>query len=164
MSLNVSSDVFFCFITFNNMMQDRISFVTKLFISPYYTHLNCLFATLQSNFIIATDGSANDGKGSFGWVIANSDGNVIVTGQGTAFGDNISSFRCEAYGILAALCFILQLHQYYHLHTTSSGGVIARVCYKDSTQIGPIYPTPTDTSWQNTTSNTQLHTPSSSCP
>ena len=96
-------------LTLNRWEQELIKLHT------FHTNFNCLLATLQSNFTIATDGSANDGKGSFGWVIANSDGNVIVTGQGTAFGDNISSFRCEGYGILAALRFILQLHQYYHL-------------------------------------------------
>ena len=80
-----------------------------------HSDLESMFAALHSRFIIATDGSANEGKGSFGWVIATSDdGAIVATGQGTAFGENISSFRCEAYGILAALQFILHIHYYYH--------------------------------------------------
>ena len=80
-----------------------------------HSNLESLFATLHSKLIIATDGSTNEGIGSFGWVIATSDnGTMVATGQGTAFGDNISSFRCEAYGLLAVLQFILHTHYYYH--------------------------------------------------
>ena len=56
-----------------------------------------------NNIIIATDGSKKHRKGSFGWIISTTKGYTIATGSGTAFGFDILSFRCEAYGILAAL-------------------------------------------------------------
>ena len=65
--------------------------------------------------LIATDGSEKLGKGSYGWVLANLSGSILATGQGTAYGHCISSFCCEAYGILAATRFILRLRQFYHL-------------------------------------------------
>ena len=74
-------------------------------------------ATTLTNhpIIIASDGSEAQGKGSCGWVISSMSGDVIAQGAGTAFGSKISSFRCEAYGILAATRFILRLRYYYHL-------------------------------------------------
>ena len=65
--------------------------------------------------LIATDGSDEHGKGSYGWVLASPDGTVFARGAGAAYGLTMSSFRCEAYGILSALCFILHLQRYYHL-------------------------------------------------
>ena len=74
---------------------------------------NTLQQTNQS-FTIATDGSEQNGKGSYGWIISTIAGHTIATGSGTAYGYDISSFRCEAYGILAALRFILHIRRYFH--------------------------------------------------
>ena len=68
-----------------------------------------------NNIIIATDGSENNGKGSYGWIICTTAGHTIATGSGTSFGFAILSFRCEAYGILAALRFIIHLLRYHHV-------------------------------------------------
>ena len=84
-------------------------------------HFNLVYPTintithLQENFLIATDGSEQNAKGSFGWVLSTESGSIFASGQGTAFGAEISSFRCEAYGILAALQFIIILRHYYHI-------------------------------------------------
>ena len=70
---------------------------------------------ISTDIIIASDGSVRDQTGSFGWVITDTNGQIIVTGSGTAFGYDITSFRSEAYGILAPLRFLYQLQCYYSL-------------------------------------------------
>ena len=70
---------------------------------------------LSHPYIIATDGSDEHGKGSFGWVLSNPTGIVFASGQGTAYGSSMSSFRAEAYGILSVSRFILHLHRFYHI-------------------------------------------------
>ena len=67
-----------------------------------------------SNLTIASDGSVDNDRGSFGWVIT-FEHSILATGFGTAFGLTISSFRSEAYGILAALRFIYNIQLYHHL-------------------------------------------------
>ena len=83
-----------------------------------HLHTDIVIEHLHHNFIIATDGSEQDNKGSFGWVLSTATGTMLATGQGTAFGHRISSFRCESYGILAALHFIINLRRFYHTPTT----------------------------------------------
>ena len=51
---------------------------------------------------IATDGSVIDQKASFGYVIASSSHQRLVTGRGPVLGAHPSSFRAELYGSLAA--------------------------------------------------------------
>ena len=63
---------------------------------------------------LATDGSHKDNRGSYGWILATSDGTYLAEGSGTAYGATMTSFRCEAYGILSALRFLLLLRQHYH--------------------------------------------------
>lgn len=72
-------------------------------------------ASLNRPYIIATDGSKENKKGSYGWVMATDTGEIIAKGNGIAYGSDMTSFRSEAYGILAACHFAIQLHRYYHI-------------------------------------------------
>ena len=65
---------------------------------------------------MASDGSAPTGKGSFAWVLSNTQGTRLAQGQGPVFGRKISSYRAEAYGILAGLRFLRRVQQ---IHTSS---------------------------------------------
>ena len=47
---------------------------------------------------IATDGSAQDGKGSFAWVISNGNGDTIAECKGPVMGAKVTSYRAEGYG------------------------------------------------------------------
>ena len=69
---------------------------------------------LDQPIVIATDGSAESDKGSFGWVLTDASGDIIAQGQGIAYGPDVSSFRCEGYGILAIARFIIRLRYYFH--------------------------------------------------
>ena len=82
----------------------------------FYNHDTITVAGLTNQpHIIATDGSENTGIGSFGWIICSHQGEILASGSGLAYGLHISSFRCEAYAILAALRFIIQLRQHHQL-------------------------------------------------
>ena len=65
--------------------------------------------------LIATDGSKDNGKGSYAWVLATPLGDILAQGWGTVYTYKISSFRCKSYAILAALQFIIQLCCFYFL-------------------------------------------------
>ena len=65
--------------------------------------------------VIASDGSLQQEKGSYGWIISTQDGHTIAQGSGVAYGATLSSFRCKAYGILAPLRLLIQLRTYYSI-------------------------------------------------
>ena len=69
---------------------------------------------------INTNGSKKSGKGSYGWVLTDPSGTILTKVWGTTYGHCISSFCCEAYGILAATRFILCLRQFYHLPSNNN--------------------------------------------
>eukprot|EP00980_Cylindrotheca_fusiformis_P007788 scaffold1667_cov78-Cylindrotheca_fusiformis.AAC.1 len=56
-----------------------------------------------------SDGSEFHQSMTFGWVLADQDGFRMVTGAGPAFGQQASSYRAEAYGMLSLLLFLLHL-------------------------------------------------------
>ena len=56
---------------------------------------------------IASDGSAIDGKGSFGWVISGGAGDILAESKGPVHGATVTLFRAEGYGILSVLRFLL---------------------------------------------------------
>ena len=72
-----------------------------------------LSSTLTTPTIIASDGSVKDARGSFGWVIATLTGQILAKGSGIAFGYEVTSFRSEAYGILAPLRLLYRLQLYF---------------------------------------------------
>ena len=63
---------------------------------------------------IATDGSAPEGKGSFGWVISDTSGTILAQCKGPVFGAKITSYRAEGYGILSVLRFLARMKQVHH--------------------------------------------------
>ena len=80
-------------------------------------YFNCgnILATLSGPIVLASDGSVSDSSGSFGWVAATPTNHILATGYGIAYGLNITSFRSEAYGFLAALRFLYQAQCYYKI-------------------------------------------------
>ena len=82
-------------------------------------HFQCsttdFLAFSTSPILLATDGSVVENHGSFGWVIADQNGRILATGSGIAFGFKVTSFRSEAYGILAPLRLLYRFHCYHHL-------------------------------------------------
>jgi hypothetical protein len=63
--------------------------------------------------LIATDGRAIPMKGSIGFVIADEDGNILLTCFGQPAGNNPLSFRSEICAFLAAIRLVTLLNQYY---------------------------------------------------
>lgn len=59
----------------------------------------------QEKIFIASDGGAIGKRGSFGVVISLQDSTELATIQGSVPGADPKSFRAEAYGLLAAICF-----------------------------------------------------------
>ena len=67
------------------------------------------------SFLVASDGGADleAGKASFGWVIASVDGTIVAQGAGPVFGYLPTSYRAEAYGVLAPTRLILRLTEFF---------------------------------------------------
>ena len=63
----------------------------------------------QQSCVMASDGSAPHGKGSFAWYISTWEGTRIAKCYGPVFGHRISSYRSECYGILSLLCFLYNM-------------------------------------------------------
>jgi hypothetical protein len=63
--------------------------------------------------LIATDGGAILMKGSIGFVIADEDGNILLTCFGQPAGNNPLSFRSEICAFLAVIRLVILLNQYY---------------------------------------------------
>jgi hypothetical protein len=87
-----------------------------------------------SSILLASDGGACPYRASFGSLLA-TDGHILVTAGGHAFGDDPRSFRAEAYGMLAALLLLQHLHTYFQIpmvvsslsHYTDSESLIKRL-------------------------------------
>jgi hypothetical protein len=90
-------------------------------ISQYYTQLEFLTVPIKiyellkttKKVLIATDGGAIPMKGSIGFVIADEDGNILLTCFGQPAGNNPLSFRSEICAFLAAIRLVTLLNQYY---------------------------------------------------
>jgi exonuclease III len=95
---------------------------------PYWASMlisNCTFdqdelrlATLLNtqSLLIASDGGAIPGIGSFGWRAATVTGLRLIGCNGQAPGDNPESFRAEGYGLLSVLLFFHHFYRFYHIH------------------------------------------------
>ena len=67
----------------------------------------------DSPLLIASDGSYQSGKASFGWIISDADGNRLISCSGPCFGASLNSYRAEGYGILSVVRFLYHLrHQF----------------------------------------------------
>jgi hypothetical protein len=90
-------------------------------ISQYYTQIDFLTAPVTiyelikstKRLLIATDGGATPMKGSLGFVIADEDGNILLTCFGQPAGNNPLSFRSEICSFLAAVRLVTLLNEYY---------------------------------------------------
>jgi hypothetical protein len=71
--------------------------------------------------LLASDGGAVPGRGSFGWVVQVGD-RIIARGKGPAYGPDPRSFRAEGYGMASGLSFLLILKQYYKMACPPSRG------------------------------------------
>jgi hypothetical protein len=67
----------------------------------------------KKKVLIATDGGAIPMKGSIGFVIADEDGNILLTCFGQPARNNPLSFRSEICAFLAAIRLVTLLNQYY---------------------------------------------------
>jgi exonuclease III len=74
----------------------------------------------QGTIVTCSDGSAQDKGGTFGFVIATSEGTRLLTGHGLAPGGHPNSFRSEAYGTLACFRCIYQLTKTLTITSTQS--------------------------------------------
>ena len=59
--------------------------------------------------------------GAFGWTVSNDLGDRAAEGMGPAPGAKPNSYRSEAYGMLAMLCFLRRLAEYTHQHEQWKG-------------------------------------------
>jgi hypothetical protein len=82
----------------------------------------------ESTITLASDGGFNRGKGSFGCILE-CEGTELMTVAGKAPGkeDLNSSFRCEAYGMLAGLCLLKHV-QLYLEHVPHQNRKLAIFC------------------------------------
>ncbi len=77
--------------------------------------------TTQSCILLASDGGAVPGRGSFGWVLQI--GNTIIArGKGPAYGPDPRSFRAEGYGMASGLLFIHLLQQHFAITWSNERG------------------------------------------
>jgi hypothetical protein len=75
-----------------------------------------LFQALQStNFIIASDGSQQAHRASFGWILSNPDGHRLATCKGPCLGARPNSYRAEGYGLLSVCRFLHHLRTFFAL-------------------------------------------------
>ena len=97
-----------------------------------------------SNLVCVSDGGAILNSGSFGWVIAQSDGTRLASGQGTVFGHDPKSYRSEAYGCKAVMHFLLLAHKFCDIHMTGqltvtydNEGLKKKLTYFNSYRLAP---------------------------
>jgi hypothetical protein len=74
-----------------------------------------------ASILLASDGSAVPGRGSFGWVVQIG-GRIIARGKGPAYGNDPHSFRAEGYGMGSGLLFLLLLHEHFQIAWTNTTG------------------------------------------
>lgn len=68
---------------------------------------------LKGSFCLVSDGAAAQMQvGSYAWVLSSPSGQRVLRGSGPVRGGRISSYRAEAYGVLAAVRFIHHVMKY----------------------------------------------------
>ena len=68
--------------------------------------------------IATSDGSVKDGKGTFGWLLSNADGERLVQCNGKAHGYPMTSYRAEAFGMWSILLFMIKGFEFLQLPTS----------------------------------------------
>ena len=74
-----------------------------------------LLQKLQSPILVASDGSVNEHRSSFGWILATREGQRLLSSRGPAPGAKPTSYRAEGIGILSVLRCFLHLQQLYNI-------------------------------------------------
>ena len=96
---------------------------------------HCQDDSLQ--LLMCHDGGERNKYGSFGWVI--SDGrHILWKGWGPAVGHPMQSFRAEAYGRLAAVCFLRRYVEFYAVELpdyTTEQDIHMAISYTDSKSL-----------------------------
>ncbi|KAL7565834.1 hypothetical protein ACA910_007394 [Epithemia clementina (nom. ined.)] len=69
-------------------------------------------ASTSMALLAASDGSAPQFQGTFGWVCALADGTRLASNFGIVYGYRTTSFRAELYGLLSFLRFLIRTHEY----------------------------------------------------
>eukprot|EP00957_Ditylum_brightwellii_P060213 4573325-Ditylum_brightwellii.AAC.1 len=83
------------------------------------TSLDVLIAFLkEGNFLITTDGSAEDSIMLFSWKTCDQEGKMYICHTGLAF-EKESSFCVKAYGVLSVVCTIQRLIEFYMLNESA---------------------------------------------
>jgi hypothetical protein len=89
--------------------------------------------------VLCHDGGEKDNYGSFGWVLSDGE-NILWKGWGPAVGYPMQSFRAEAYGRLAAVCFLRRYIEFYAVDTVGNGTnadaqIAMAISYTDSKSL-----------------------------
>ena len=93
----------------------------ELFLDPFSVSI-----ALERGIRGVSDGSVWIKRlGAFGWALSSDTGVRLAEGMGPAPGASSNSFRSEAYGMLAMLCFLQRLAEYTMYHETWQAGIIA---------------------------------------
>ena len=75
---------------------------------------------------VVSDGSVwHENQGAYGWALSTASGERIASGMGPASGSTIDSYRAEAYGMLATLCFLRRLAEYTNHADAWWNGILA---------------------------------------
>jgi hypothetical protein len=75
-------------------------------------HTTCEMIQDLQDLYMVSDGGAVDNHGSYGWVIALSNGTCLAQGHGVVYGHDPRSYRAEGYGAKASALFLWNLFQY----------------------------------------------------
>ena len=68
-----------------------------------------MISLATAQVLVAADGSVQEHRASFGWVMSDQQGNRIAQCNGPAYGARPGSYRAEGYGVLSVMRF------FYHL-------------------------------------------------
>ena len=93
----------------------------EMFLDPF-----AVSVALENGIRGVSDGSVWIKKlGAYGWALSSDTGERLAEGMGPAPGASPNSYRSEAYGMLAMLCFLQRLAEYTMYHETWQQGIIA---------------------------------------
>jgi hypothetical protein len=80
-----------------------------------YTPIQHFSQQNNLDLYIVSDGSVRADKGTFAWVIG-SDTKIFITGQGSVFGNRLSSYRAEICGMLAWMQYIYHYSKFLNMN------------------------------------------------
>jgi ribonuclease HI len=105
-------------------------------------------------FLGASDGSVRHQQGTFGWVLARTDGTILARGKGPAFGHPMDSYRAEGYGHLSLLLYVTHLADCYrkpmppNIHSLTDSESLIKTIQRFIRRTRPVFPSDTmEPSW-----------------